>query len=117
MLSQPNPSDQLKLKIIRSFELGFDLERENDREKESQPTITVPPLLDLTNHSRSNTKSDQISTMIHQWEEGERTDEREREREREREKRHWIEKKERKEKKLRKRRERRNKILVFIISL
>ena len=83
MLSQPNPSDQLKLKIIRSFELGFDLERENDREKESQPTITVPPLLDLTNHSRSNTKSDQISTMIHQWEEGERTDERERERERE----------------------------------
>ena len=115
MLSQPNPSDQLKLKIIRSFELGFDLERENDREKESQPTITVPLLLDLTNHSRSNTKSDQISTMIHQWEEGERTDERERERERE--KRHWIEKKERKEKKLRKRRERRNKILVFIISL
>ena len=83
MLSQPNPSDQLKLKIIRSFELGFDLERENDGEKESQPTITVSPLLDLTNHSRSNTKSDQISTMIHQWEEGERTDERERERERE----------------------------------
>ena len=66
MLSQPNPSDQLKLKIIRSFELGFDLERENDGEKESQPTITVSPLLDLTNHSRSNTKSDQISTMIHQ---------------------------------------------------
>ena len=103
MLSQPNPSDQLKLKIIRSFELGFDLERENDREKESQPTITVPPLLDLTNHSRSNTKSDQISTMIHQWEEGERTDEREREREttlnrEEREKRKKIKEKKREKK-------------------
>ena len=34
MLSQPNPLDQLKSKIIRSFELGFDLERENDREKD-----------------------------------------------------------------------------------
>ena len=103
MLSQPNPSDQLKLKIIRSFELGFDLERENDGEKESQPTITVSPLLDLTNHSRSNTKSDQISTMIHQWEEGERTDEREREREttlnrEEREKRKKIKEKKREKK-------------------
>ena len=112
MLSQPNPSDQLKLKIIRSFELGFDLERENDREKESQPTITVPPLLDLTiihDPTQNQTKSQPWSTNEKK--------EREPMREREREKRHWIEKKERKEKKLRKRRERRNKILVFIISL
>ena len=34
MLSQPNPLDQLKSKIIRSFEIGFDLERENDGEKD-----------------------------------------------------------------------------------
>ena len=36
MLSQPNPPDQLKPKIIRSFELGLDLERENDGEKYRQ---------------------------------------------------------------------------------
>ena len=34
VLSQPNPPDQLKPKIIRSFELGFDLERENDGERD-----------------------------------------------------------------------------------
>ena len=33
-LSQQNPPDQLKSKIIRSFEIGFDLERENDGEKD-----------------------------------------------------------------------------------